>query len=230
MVGAPGLSRQLWEGAAVAKCKECAFLAVRDEYSEVVYEATKFTREHGRHKSSRGGATEADLFCYRACNCFPTWERGHDQRTAAAVAREIACELFREWHPGLTPKEHLDMILHEELMRIAREREDADKTERRERETRQDLREEADREWRKEQAKDDRDWRKQESIDAAKRHRNELLILGLVAIVATCLTTLAAAVIERGYWWTPPEPTKQPIEIKVEQVPARHTPRIQRPS
>jgi len=59
-------------------------------------------------------------------------------------------------------------------------------------------REDADRKWREEQRREDLRWREEQEEKAEKRHRWDLIILGVVATLIICIATIVAAYIERG--------------------------------
>lgn len=62
-------------------------------------------------------------------------------------------------------------------------------------------REQDDREWRDKQRKEDLAWREQQEINADKRHKKELWIIGGVVTIALVLGSILAATVERGYLW-----------------------------
>jgi len=103
----------------MAKCKDCGYLAVRDEYNDTVCEATEFTRERGLHKSSEGMSTPARLLCFKNSTSFHTGRACTVETRDAKLsqmklaneqlASEVECKHFRKWMPGRSPKEHEEM-------------------------------------------------------------------------------------------------------------------------
>jgi len=49
-----------------------------------------------------------------------------NQREREVLMRERACGKFKDWLPGFTPKEHVQMVLSERAIQIAEERKQAD--------------------------------------------------------------------------------------------------------
>lgn len=101
----------------MAMCRNCGFLAVRDEYNDSVCEATDLTRSKGLHASSLGNATKAKVFCFKGSPAFQSLELSGQAGIVAGISEEIECDLFCGWHPGRTPREHEEMM-HSQLLQI----------------------------------------------------------------------------------------------------------------
>src|SRR5688572_28954554 len=102
----------------------------------------------------------------------------------------VACRAV-EPH-DFSPREHRDMILSERMLELQQKREDADRQWRIEQ-----ARE--DHEWRKSQSRQERKWRVQELRGSAKQHCKEFWWMGtmipLVVLVGSIFALLAAAFI-----------------------------------
>ena len=115
------------------KCSECGLLAVRDEYNDLVCEATGFTRLKGSHQSSKGIATIAKVFCYANSPSFPTIPNAPQMRNVQAInwvnpivqaiGEVRQCSQYQSWSPGKTPKEHEEMSFVEKVRSEYRESE-----------------------------------------------------------------------------------------------------------
>jgi len=114
----------------MVKCKDCGYLAVRDEYNNNVCEAAELTRNHGQHQSSQGSSTRAKVFCFNNSPCFPciTNEGPVRQRTTHSKAGEdpvvkcinenVDCARFVPWCPGKSPAEQEKMVSLQEMQRL----------------------------------------------------------------------------------------------------------------
>ncbi len=61
--------------------------------------------------------------------------------------------------------------------------------------------EKEDRQWREEQRRKDLEWRNTQEEKATKRHRWDLIILGIVVTLIIAIVTILAAFIKRGSLW-----------------------------
>ena len=97
----------------MVKCRECGFLAVRDQLGEVC-EAARDTREKGSRRDYSGHPGCPSLFCYRGSAAFPAVPTNPIQEIAAAIDKEIDCPTHTPWLEGRSPKEHVEMDLIEQ--------------------------------------------------------------------------------------------------------------------
>ena len=132
-----------------------------------------------------------------------------------------SCGKFIEWNPGLTPREHLEMVQSEKMLAMQIERETAD------------------RRWREEQAKIEREWKEQdrkyrddEAEKVELRHQQNykaterrVWLAGALAIA----TTITAQIILDRYRAIPPTPTAG-AKPAIQATPAPKHPAVQRPS
>jgi hypothetical protein len=207
------------------KCADCGFLALlRVESGELVAADPDF-RLNGNIVQTNEEWSKYIFAPYPIC-AAPTTHllrligkcvANEREPRYSEIKKDRECSTFTEWVPGFSVKDHKEMIFTERMQAMEKERLEADRQERRERETRQDKREELDRQWREKQAEKDQEWRTTESTLATKRHRHEMWVLGFGAILVAGLTTLLAAFIERGSLFgdttqptatTPAEPQK----------------------
>ena len=121
----------------MVKCRECGFLAVRDELGEVC-EATRETREKGTRRDYTGHWGCPSLFCYCGSAAFPSVPRNPIQAIAAAITAAIDCPRWQPWREGKSPKEHEEMGLIEisELRQAQLRHEDREESSRRDHTTR----------------------------------------------------------------------------------------------
>ncbi len=108
----------------MAKCNQCGFLSVRDEFNGKVREAAEITRVQADHRNGDGSLSTAKLLCYRNSPCFPKQDTNMRVEIIAKIDADIACSEFESWLPGRSPKEHQEMI--EEKMRLAWQAEQAE--------------------------------------------------------------------------------------------------------
>lgn len=132
----------------MVKCADCGFLAVRlTAHKHEIVEAEPGLRE-------RGIIVPKDYHVVPLCFVREynlAKEIGDPsqgpKKILEIMQRDRECKAFTEWHQGFSPKEHAEMLLHEELRK-------------------------SEREWREEQTKRDRDWRK-EDVKLAREWRQE---------------------------------------------------------
>lgn len=175
------------------KCAECGFLAARNITTRELEEAEDTFREKGIPPNIidddgrlRPKHEQLPLCFAQRYNLRDEFKEfaGKDSADYLSVFNvlneERECEAFRKWQQGFTPKEHMEMQREERRMNFQAEREDAD------------------RKWREEQRREDLRWREEQEEKAEKRHRWDLIILGVVATLIICIATIVAAYIERG--------------------------------
>ena len=146
------------------KCADCGFLAIRDEYTEDVKEATRRVRERGEAVTSAQNTHRAKVFCYEGVRRMLPLNMDA-QQVAAMVNEEIECGEFRKWSEGKTPKEHEEMTILEQVK-------EENATARQEDIRRQKQWREEDLEWRKE-VEDGIDRRFREAEDRKESHFRE---------------------------------------------------------
>jgi hypothetical protein len=102
----------------MVQCKNCGFLAVRDEYDETVHECTSFTLERAMHKSSKGNSTAAKIFCWKDARQFDANDLATYGAIHDAMRVEIDCRDFMKRLPGRSPKEYEEMSIVERVQSI----------------------------------------------------------------------------------------------------------------
>ena len=173
----------------MVKCANCGFLAQRHKDTRELLDAEEGLRKKGdvpRQSVGDGpfARTSRPPYVY---DCIPLCARLQiefpQENAIETIQEERECREFMQWHPGFTPKEHLEMLNRQFLM----EREDHRDAEMRAREDRRDqeLR------------------RLQQAL-----HRSELWIMGGAVTIALIVSGVIAAIIEgavsRGWnpsWW-----------------------------
>ncbi|MEX0677981.1 MAG: hypothetical protein WD063_12945 [Pirellulales bacterium] len=160
------------------RCKDCAFLSVRNASTSDVYPADERVRKYGTPKTRLHYAPEGiggggfpmeetdSLICYYGIAAF-----SEDMKTLRvpekAISKDRACSHFRRWISGKTPKEHEDMAIIEQVR--------AEQSAFREQEERRRV------EWRRED-------------------RNDMRSTRIIAIFAAAGTILSAAVASAALW------------------------------
>ena len=114
----------------MVKCSECGYLAVRDKDSRELKEAEVEYRKRGL----RIAKYEYIPICFVQVRDFRDEvinKKGASNLDNISIgefiSKEIKCELFTKWLQGLTPKEHVEMIDRERMLKWQIEREDADR-------------------------------------------------------------------------------------------------------
>lgn len=87
----------------VSKCKDCGWLAVRDERTRQVCEADPTVRDQGKHVSANGGASVARVFCWNDHRKFSEDEIGSQVSVVASIGAEIDCQISTPYRQGKTP-------------------------------------------------------------------------------------------------------------------------------
>lgn len=174
-------------------CSRCGYLAVRHRVTRQLLEAEIDVREQG-YLLTESPATGGTVFerypvCFaNAVNFLTVLGRTPNQERVRGEVRQVrSCEKYTEWSPGLSPKEHWEMIQEADRLKWQTERE------------------EADRKWREHQSRLDHEWRQQEAersqqaiSQAHKHHIINLIVMGLLVTVVGAAAQLLAAMIERG--------------------------------
>lgn len=164
------------------KCSECGYLAVRARTSRELREAEGEYRKRGL----RIAISEHIPICFAQVRDFREEiikEKGASNLDSVNItpfiSKEIYCDCFIKWLQGLTPKEHREMLDRQWQLDYQAKREKEDK------------------EWREEQRRLDLQWREDQDRKSGKRHRWDLVIIGIVATLLICASTMVAALIER---------------------------------
>ena len=189
----------------MVKCKECGFLSVGSGEGDSP-PPTPGYRQTGRRTGGDSNPTPHCLLLAQNLEGEFTRQQTPGQTAAdshgvalTVISTERQCDSYFPWHPGFTPKEHIQMQLAAQLKQEIEDRRIADEErgERRLREDkeRDDARREADRVW---QAK-------QEDI---RFRRSVILGVGL-AVLAGILTLLAEP------WKGKPEPLPPNVPVAI---------------
>lgn len=161
--------------AESVKCAECGLLAVLHNQTGEYVAADKRYRETGEIPHDRGRYIHNPYpFCAANVVDFRKLIGGNNPENDGSLRckplhEPRECSEFAMWNPCFSPKEHKEMILSEKMLEIQRQREDAD------------------REWRHNEAEIQRDWQAREVAAAETRHAETIR----VAIEAA-----------RGNWWS----------------------------
>jgi hypothetical protein len=173
----------------VVKCAECGFLAARNIQTREIEEVEGLFRDEGEPSFGNLGIPKHEglPLCFaRAFDLKSEFKKcaGKGDPDAYSIYLVIHedrdCSSYTEWQQGFTPKEHREMLDRKWLMEF------------------QAAREKEDKEWRESQRREDLLWREKQEKKAEKRHRTDLIIIGIVATILICLVTIIAAFIERG--------------------------------
>jgi len=160
------------------KCKYCGLLAVRTNESEL-QEAHETLRDEGALSQN---LHNGQILCIVKAFDLKTEiaeqpnNTNSTKRILPVLEKDRECKKFRDWVQGFSPKEHLQMILSENMVIEAEKRRAADE------------------ERAKEQRKADKDWQKEQREEDIKRLRAERwgdriyqIIIGIIAFVGTIL-------------------------------------------
>ena len=166
----------------MVRCADCGFLGLRRTAERDIVEAEPLFREEGKigppiyDKLPLCFAREVDFR-----KTIP--DHGDPKSKLAALQSERECDAFTEWKQGFSPKEHAEMLLHEEI-----------------REAEQQWREQQakqDQQWREQQAERDRQWREEDrkkiETNANRRTIWAVVLSVIAAVVAAVLTPLVQA-------------------------------------
>ena len=143
---------------ASVKCAECGLLALRTPGQEI-RQAGHDARTNGRVPDGHGQMP----VCIRGAASLDKEMAGATPDAfVQVVSKDRECDKFYTWHEGYSPKEHLDMVAQETLLKMQADQREADKrwqAEQRERDQRrEDERREKDRKQEEERHKSDRQW------------------------------------------------------------------------
>jgi len=186
----------------MVKCSECGFLALRDKANGLLVEVNDDYRVSGRIPEYITGYKEYHNYpiCFvMAYDLMPEVEQAVLKQTIdqsddwgkyvlEVITRERDCPTkhdklgFTEYQQGFTPREHREMLDRKWLLDFQAKREQEDK------------------QWREEQRRSDLQWREEQDKKAEKRHRWDLIILGIVVTIIVSFATVASALIQRGSW------------------------------
>lgn len=121
---------------AKVKCAECGFLGSRNHITRQLEETELLTREQGVFPTHLGEPTHeppacsrrvADLWSEAGIKNWPIDFKTYTQKIYSAIQEERNCTSWVEWIPGLTPKEHMEMLEIKARLQWQAEREDADR-------------------------------------------------------------------------------------------------------
>jgi hypothetical protein len=160
-------------GANMVKCQNCGFLSLRDGATRLI-EADIEAREEGHTSHSGCSSTPyCFLMAIRIDKEPGPAEVAAPKRFVAIISRDRECSKFTDWHPGMSPKEHKEMIDEQRLREWQEERRTADRAfqaqqrhddiERESRQREEDQKRDAarlqvDRDWQAGQARANRFW------------------------------------------------------------------------
>jgi hypothetical protein len=196
----------------MVKCEDCGFLALRNQITGLLDEASQEYRWRAevptlRNPNATGVQKDFSSFfispytgvpiclvrAYPLHNEFANQEQATNKEIFNLLVKERHCDergLFTPWQQSFTPKEHREMLDRQKLL----EREDNWQ------------------EFQAQMAADDRKWREEQEIKAEERHQRELQTIkdinktqmwimgGLVTLIIVLVTLLGGA-IEAG--WVP---------------------------
>lgn len=191
----------------MVKCQDCGFLAVRDHYSDAVCEASEFTRSTGRHKSSNGSTTVANIFCFVGAKQFTEDQTGSAHSSLTTMQCEFECHQFKQYIQGRNAREHVEMTLIEKVQsenRIAQEhiRREQDEAKRLsdERYAKEELERAADR------ARADRAEARADKAEARAEKAESRARIHFWGIIVSLLLSSGTAVKALSDWINPPAP------------------------
>lgn len=180
MVCPPAKPVKLEDAVSEVTCAACGFLAIRHRWNRSLIEAEPDFRRCAAIPRSHGSIEEHERIpvCFAGALEFSTLITRDDASGILPVIQKPRnCDSFTAWKHGFTPKEHQEMLDREWLLKFQTEREDAD------RRWRQEC-DERDKAWRERQDKDEHAWRERQAATEERRHRVNLIVMGLLTIIA----------------------------------------------
>ena len=172
--------------AEMVKCADCGLLAVLRKQTGEYAAADKLFRDTGEIPNFDGNYVYNPYpFCAAKLRDFHELIGRQNPDNDGSIRcktfhEPIPCDGFTDWNPCFSPKEHKEMILSEKMLEIQRKREDDD------------------REWRDAQARKDQKWREDQDRIATRRHRQDLVWIGILVPLVTAATMVVSAFIQRG--------------------------------
>jgi len=159
----------------MARCVECGFVGLRNQNTNELEIADERFRREGWIDQQLHFAVP---ICARGVIDFRQEANpGRPELLLEAIQRDRPCAKAMQWHPALTPKEHVEMQMAD-IIREANDR-----------------REEAMREWQAREAE------KAESRfqSQMKQGRWQIVIVGIAATIALALAQLFGSLIQAGW-------------------------------
>ena len=98
----------------MVKCVECGLLSVRSLRLNQLTEVDEETRRTGKYVDDPSGGfnvIQPLLCCVLEYNLSQEVDRENDKGYVEVIKAERDCQKFREWQPGLSPKEHVLIVL-----------------------------------------------------------------------------------------------------------------------
>lgn len=144
----------------MVKCKDCAFLSLKDSHSSAFLEADAGYRSEGYGTNYLHSSKADGPICFRMAKdlqveLIATPEVHGKVRALEVISKEIDCDKFTAWMIGYSPKEVAEKLLNEQLLKNAEDRKVAD-------EERAAVRRREDRDWQAAQQKlrESTDWKR----------------------------------------------------------------------
>ena len=171
------------------RCSECGFLALRRrDGSSALEEAHEQFRDNARVTHDRSGNhhDETPICFVRAAALRKECggERADSDKVAVVIHCDRQCSAFVSWEQGFSPKEHVDKMYNEILLKMRRDESDVDRAWR-------ERQAEQDHAWREQQAERDREWRKEDRSLAM----SNLFVAAGVGIASAVATLIAAKLL-----------------------------------
>lgn len=155
---------------AMPKCAECGFLATRMLDSRQLCEAEIDTRTTGKVPVGSQGKAVYVMWplCFRTAfdlreECMADSQPGTTSGLSRVLQLERNCPEFTKWNSGLSPREHLEMLHTDAMLK-------------------------ADRDWRDQQARREHEWREEDR--RATRTNTWIAFAGIVIAVLVPAFTL----------------------------------------
>ena len=113
----------------MAKCRNCGFLGLVDKESRETRPADDIYRKTGSFESERVSQRFLPVpVCSERQRDFARdipddWESVEEIKATrlTALFKDFPCDKFHEWNPGLTIKDHKEMVWHETILRLQKE-------------------------------------------------------------------------------------------------------------
>lgn len=172
-------------------CASCGFLAIRHLWDRTLHEAEPDYRLHAKipKTSTQYDNHERMPVCFaQAIEFRKEIARDDESGILPVIGKSRKCDSFMPWRHGFSPKEHQEMLDRQWLLDFQTRRDDADRRWRQECDERdrtwRETQAENERHWRDDQAREDRNWREQSQRDEERRHKANLIVMGLLTISA----------------------------------------------
>jgi hypothetical protein len=180
-------------GDRTVRCVDCGYLALRDRSGLQMVEAPQAFRETGGAPTDVNGKLiyESSIPTCTARAADLTREVEPSKTASiilATIKRDRTCRSFVRWMPCFSPRDHKEAADEHDREQRQRQRDEDDRRWR-------DEQAKQEHNWRVEQAERDRQWRREDLEAMEKRHRTErvyqwaavvvALLVGIGGIVAT---------------------------------------------